>query len=183
LSFNWNWLLDDELAPVWWVCDCNRRVRLSLLGDALAGDCAGCGARVELPANETVAAVAHGRLLPRVGLLDLTEGASANLGRGVTYISSAAHTLIYGLIGERLGISPLEQIFLDPVGTFGSPVERLLNSTWRPKSAVGTAPAAELVRNGRASCFYYLTRLNRDALIGGIGRWVTSQPFDEPIRL
>jgi hypothetical protein len=184
LRFNWDWLKDAELAPVWWVCDCNRRVRLRFVdGTTIAGRCAGCDADVALASDECTAAIADGRMLPRVGLLDLTEGAVRTLDCGVSYMSSSTHALVYGLVGAELGIAPLAQIFLDVRGRFGTPVERLFDSTWRPKAASGLVASVDVVRGGRASGLYYLTRLGGGELSGALRRWVLEGDFDDDVNL
>ena len=182
LEFNWDWLLDSELAPAWGLCACDRRVRLHFAKDsALVGHCAGCKSDMELAADEYSAQVAMGRLLPRVGLLDLTENAASAFDSGVSYMSSGTHSLIYGLVGQELGSPPLPQIFLDARGRFGSPIERLLASDWRPKSAMGLAPGAEIVTEGRATSLYYLTRVGCGALLDALSSWVTKRCFSENV--
>jgi hypothetical protein len=184
LDFNWDWLRDTELAPVWWLCDCDRRIRLRLTdGATIAGRCGDCELDVSLASEECATEVARGRLLPRVGLLDLTESAVKTLDSGVSYMSSGAHSLIYGLVGEELGMAPLAQIFLDVRGRFGTPIERLFDSTWRPKAALGLDASAELVREGRATGIYYLTRLGRGDFGAALRRWIINGNFDDTVSL
>jgi hypothetical protein len=181
IAFNRGWLTDRRLAPVWYLCDCGRRVRLEFEATRLSGACEHCQRVVRLSRPEHSVAVAEGRLVPRVGMLDLTESAVGGAACGVSYMSSSAHSLIYGLVGHLFGVALLPQVFLDARGGFGTPVEKLAASSWRPKRAVGLDSALSIVEDGRASALYYLTRVDIEDLVAGIRDWGLKQDFDDAI--
>ena len=144
LDFNLPWLKDRNLAPLWWICLCGSRVRLDLetVSGPLRGTCDGCGEKTLLHTRDVASQTARGRLMPRVGALDLAENLAGEIRGGITYMSSAAHSLAAALVAHQLGIETLPQIFIDVHGSFGTPLEKFAGS--------GTATIARRPRHGES---------------------------------
>jgi hypothetical protein len=183
-DFRTSWLIDRRLAPIWWACSCASRVRLDVAQDmSCFGVCRYCGEAVRLEKRRLSAETEMGRVLPRVGALNLAESMSSDLAFGVSYMSSCTHSLVYSLVAREMNIPVLPQIFLDARGNFSTPVEII--SEWRrpPKSAIGIGGAAAVVSQGRASIIYYLSRVKPEDLKTAIQNWAVSGDFDEPLRM
>lgn len=185
-TFTTGWLTDRQLAPVWWLCQCGSRVRLEFWSGSttMQGRCQEClVAPVNIRLQNVAEEIAAGRLLPRVGALDLAEGLCSEIDVGVSYMGSGIHSLIYALVARELGLGDLPQVFLDINGAFDTPPEQMNRWARPPRAAIGIEEACDIVAAGRASATYYLTRVNIDRLVLGIRNWVSGSDLDRQVTL
>jgi hypothetical protein len=177
-------LRDPETAPVWWRCGCGRRAHLIVTPNSLTlhGSCRVCERTIELPFLAVEEEVAAGKLLPRVGTLNLLEGVATELAAGVSYMSGGLHCLSYALVSQKLGLASLPQLFLSIEGEFCTPPEVMFKRGWWPKGAVGVDEARKLIQSGKGSSIYYLTRSNTELLRSGIRQWVEAD-LDGPVMI
>ena len=185
LDFNLPWLAEENLAPLWWICLCGSRVRLELetAFGSLRGACDRCHEDALVHTRDVAAQTADGRLMPRVGALDLAENLAGEIRAGITYMSSATHSLATALVAQKLGIGTLPQVFLDVHGSFGTPLEKIVSSAALLRSAVGLDKAREWITEGRASSLYYLSRSPVLALSQAIRRWIRDGNLDDSLEV
>ncbi len=185
LDFNLAWLMEENLAPMWWICLCGSRVRLELetAFGPLRGTCGRCHEDALVHTRDVASQTADGRLMPRVGALDLAENLAGEIRAGVTYMSSATHSLATALVAQRLGIEALPQVFIDVHGSFGTPIEKLVSSAALLRSAVGLDKARAWIREGRASSLYYLSRSPVPALLEAIRHWIRDGNLDDSLEV
>jgi hypothetical protein len=185
LDLNLSWLTEESLAPLWWVCSCGCRVRLDLETAAgpLRGTCGQCRRKALISVCDVASRTAGGQLMPRVGALDLAENLAGEMRAGVTYTSSAAHSLAAALVARELEIGALPQVFIDIRGFFGTPLEMTTGSAALLRQAVGLDRAKAWIAEGRASSVYYLTRAPVPALAASIRDWIRSGALDDPLEV
>lgn len=179
------WLTRENLAPLWWVCSCGRRTQLDFVEMSwpLSGRCEVCHEMIAIHASDVQDQTALGRLIPRVGCLDLTENLAHEMRAGVTYVSSAPHTLVAALVAERAGMEVLPHIFVNAYGYFGTPPEMLHESPALRRSAIGLGNAKELIADGRASSIYYVTRSSIPGLLSAIRTQVRNGRLGDPLKV
>lgn len=185
LDLGLSWLTKKNLAPLWWVCICGRRTQLDFAAMSwpLSGTCEPCQETIVIHASDLEDQTALGRLIPRVGCLDLTENLAREMRAGITYVSSAPHTLAVALVAERLGMEVLPHIFINSHGYFGTPAEMVGESPALRRSAVGLGNARALIADGRASSVYYLTRSSAPELLSTIQSYIRKGGLDDPLRV
>jgi hypothetical protein len=185
LDLNLAWLTSESLAPFWWVCTCGSRVSLKFENDRdpLLGLCARCGDAIRIRSSTVASATERGRLIPRVGALDLAENMANELRAGITYVSSASHSLIAALVASKIGVPTLPQIFVNAHGFFGTPIERVADSAPFLSRAVGWGEARKIIGEGRASSIYHATRAPTKSLVHSIRAWALNQELDDPMTI
>ncbi len=174
--------LNPEVAPYWWLCDCNWRTALYVGADGSSKewrtDCRHCRQSEAVTVSVGRLDELRGRLLPRVGMQNLTISASYGFRGGVTYTSGAGHSIAWGLAGESAGVAMLPQLFLDP--RFDLP------ATWRTgemdlRHLRGAEPAEAMIADGYGTSLYSLSRLGHERFRHACATWVATN-VDAPIR-
>ncbi len=185
IDFNASWMSNENLAPLWRICACGCRVRLEF-GDekvTLHGACDQCERQVSMSTAAISDETAEGRMVPRISALDLSEHLAHQIRTGVTYVSSAPHTIAYSLVAHELRIPVLPHILLDISGNFGTPIEKMTNWKKYPKSATGLHQAINWISSGRASLVYYLSRSDIPSLSKAIREWIRFGHIDDGLML
>lgn len=176
-------ITDTEAVPYWWLCACGRRVALlSRAGnEAIAdGKCDACSVATSVDfANLEGAAKYVDHILPRVGMQDLIVGTRYGFRSGITYNSSVAHSIPWGLAGELAGEPMMPQMFLTPRLALPFPIMSHDRSRER-QGLPGLNDAVEIVKDASCSSVYALTRLPANILREACWKWI-ERDCDEPI--
>lgn len=178
------------LLNFWFLCHCGERLPVISKDSSfttITARCEKCGNEYQYTKQRRESfrdLVREGRVLPRVVADNLFDVVAWNFHAGGNYVGSAEHYLFSIMVALRLGLTPLPEFLWSVKDSFQSDknpfTQDILNSTLSREQPEQLSSAIEHVRNGSASCLFYLTMKSLKEVLSAITVLLPNQESNLP---